>query len=285
MTGRVDAHQHYWRLDRGDYGWLTPALAAIYRDFGPADLAPHLAAYGIEHTVLVQAAPTEAETRYLLELATATPSVAGVVGWIDMEAGDAPQRIARLAEVPKLVGLRPMIHEIPDPLWMLIPRLAPAYAAIIRAGLVFDALVRPVHLAPLLTLVERYPDLQVVIDHGAKPDIARWSAGDSDFADWAGKMRRLGGQASVVCKTSGLVTEATPGWKADDLTPYLDVLLDAFGPDRLLFGSDWPVVDLAGGYAGWADALLAWLQNRLSPQARASVLGGNAERIYKLTGR
>lgn len=178
-----------------------------------------------------------------------------------------------------------MIHEIPDPLWMLIPRLAPAYVAIIQAGLVFDALVRPVHLAPLQTLVERQPDLPVVIDHGAKPDIARWSAGDSDFTDWAGKMRRLGRQASVVCKTSGLVTEAAPGWTADDLTPYLDVLLDAFGPDRLLFGSDWPVVDLAGGYAHWIDALLAWLGSRLDPQARAGVLGGNAKRIYKLNDR
>lgn len=285
MTGRIDAHQHYWRLDRGDYGWLTSTLAAIYRDFGPADLAPHLAAYDIERTVLVQAAPTEAETRYLLDLAAATPSVAGVVGWVDMEAEDAPQRISRLAGASKLVGLRPMIHEIPDPLWMLTPNLEPAFAAIVRAGFVFDALVRPVHLTPLLTLAERHPDLSVVIDHGAKPDIARWSVGDSDFTDWAGKMHRLGRQRSVVCKTSGLVTEAAPGRKADDLTPYLDVLLDAFGPDRLLFGSDWPVVDLAGGYAGWADALLAWLGSRLGPQARASVLGGNAARIYKLTGR
>ena len=285
MTGRIDAHQHYWRLDRGDYGWLTPALTAIYRDFGPADLAPHLAAYGTGRTVLVQAAPTEDETLYLLDLAATTPSIAGVVGWVDMEAEDAPQRIATLAKAPRLIGLRPMIHEIPDPLWMLSSGLTPAFAAIIRAGLVFDALVRPVHLSPLLTLVERHPDLPVVIDHGAKPNIARWSAGDTDFASWTEKMRHLGRHASIVCKTSGLVTEAAPGWKADDLTPYLDVLLDAFGPDRLLFGSDWPVVDLAGGYARWADALLAWLGSRLDPLAQAGVLGGNAARIYKLDGR
>lgn len=285
MTERIDAHQHYWRLDRGDYGWLTPALTAIYSDFGPADLAPHLDAYGIGRTVLVQAAPTEAETLYLLDLASTTASIAGVVGWVDMEAEDAPRRIARLAAAPKLAGIRPMIHDIADPRWMLSSGLAPAFAAIIQAGLVFDALVRPVHLRPLQTLAGRHPDLAIVIDHGGKPAIARWSRGDDDFADWSQKMRRLGRKSAVACKTSGLVTEAAPDWKADDLTPYLDVLLDAFGPDRLLFGSDWPVVNLAGGYPRWADALMAWLDRRLDPSAQAGVLGGNAARIYKLTGR
>ncbi len=285
MTERIDAHQHYWRLDRGDYHWLTPALTAIYSDFGPADLAPHLQAYGIERTVLVQAAPTEAETRFLLDLAATTESIAGVVGWIDMEAAEAPASIERLTAERKLVGLRPMIHDIADPRWMLSPHLAPAFAAIKRVGLVFDALVRPVHLRPLLTLVGRHPDLSIVIDHGAKPAIARWSRSDDDFADWAQKMRRLGRKMAVACKTSGLVTEAAQDWKADDLTPYLDVLLDAFGPDRLLFGSDWPVVNLAGGYARWTEALLAWLDRRLDPSAQAGVLGGNAARIYKLAGR
>ena len=127
---RIDAHQHYWQLARGDYGWLTPELAPIYRDFGPADLAPHLDDYDITRTVLVQAAPTEAETHFMLDLAATTPSVAGVVGWVDMEAADAADRIARLARRPKLVGLRPMIHDIADPRWMLSPILAPAYAAI-----------------------------------------------------------------------------------------------------------------------------------------------------------
>ncbi len=285
MTERIDAHQHYWRLVRGDYGWLTPALSAIYSDFGPADLAPHLEAYGIRRTVLVQAAPTEAETRYLLNLATTTASIAGVVGWVDMEAADAPASIEAIANMPKLVGLRPMIHDIVDPGWMLSPHLGPAFAAIIRAGLVFDALIRPVHLQPLLTLVGRHPDLPVVIDHGAKPAIARWSPGDDDFADWAEKMRRLGRGSAVACKTSGLVTEAAPDWKTDDLAAYLDVLLDAFSPDRLLFGSDWPVVDLAGGYARWADALLGWLDRRLDASDRVGILGSNAARIYGLNGR
>lgn len=280
MPGRIDAHQHYWQLARGDYGWLTPLLTAIYSDFAPDDLAPHLELFGIARTIVVQAAPTEAETAFLLHLAQATPSIAGVVGWVDMEAQDAPARIAKLAKQRRLVGLRPMIHDIADPRWMLSPRLTPAFNAIARAGLVFDALVRPVHLRPLLTLAGRHPDLTMVIDHGAKPAIARWRVGDDDFIDWSRKMHRLGRQPQVACKTSGLVTEAAPDWQPHDLMPYLDVLLDAFGPDRLLFGSDWPVVNLAGGYARWADALLAWLDRHVDGSAQIGVMGGNAARLY-----
>lgn len=281
---RIDAHQHYWQLARGDYGWLTPELAPIYRDFGPADLAPHLDDYDITRTVLVQAAPTEAETHFMLDLAATTPSVAGVVGWVDMEAANAADRIARLARRPKLVGLRPMIHDIADPRWMLSPILAPAYAAIEASDLVFDALVRTVHLQPLETLAERHPGLTIVIDHGAKPEIARWRPGDEGFADWAERMRQLARRANVSCKTSGLATEARPDWSPGDLFPYLDTLLDAFGPERLLFGSDWPVVNLAGGYARWMEGLLGWL-GRLDVTSRDMVLGETAARIYKLTER
>jgi L-fuconolactonase len=282
MSERIDAHQHYWRLARGDYGWLTPAKAEIYTDFEPADLKPHLETYEIARTVLVQAAPTEAETQYLLDLAARTPTVAGVVGWVDMEAADAPARIAALAQQPRLVGLRPMIQDIADPRWMLSSRLAPAFVALIENGLVFDALVRPVHLGHLVTLVGRYPALRVVVDHGAKPPIARWAPGDDDFADWAQKLRKLGRDANAMCKVSGLVTELAPSWHPEDLVPYLDLLLEAFGPERLVFGSDWPVVNLAGGYGRWMDVLLAWLDLRLDPPARDAVLGGNARRVYGL---
>jgi L-fuconolactonase len=282
MPVRIDAHQHYWQLARGDYAWLTPQLTAIYSDFAPDDLAPHLKLFDITRTVVVQAAPTEAETAFLLQLAQATPSIAGVVGWTDLEAQDAPARIARLAKQRRLVGLRPMIHDIADPRWMLSPRLMSSLSAMARAGLVFDALVRPVHLRPLLKLVERHPDLAVVIDHAAKPAIGRWTVGDDDFVDWSCKMHRLARHAQVACKTSGLVTESAADWQPRDLTPYLDVLLDAFGPDRLVFGSDWPVVNLAGGYARWADALIAWLDLHVDRSAQIGVLGGNAARIYRL---
>ena len=281
---RIDAHQHYWQLARGDYDWLTPRLVPIYRDFGPGDLAPHLDAFDIARTVLVQAAPTEAETDFMLDLAGATPSVAGVIGWVDLGTPEAAQRIARLGTRPKLVGLRPMIHDIADPRWMLSVELEPAYAAIEATGLTFDALVRPVHLRPLEILVERHPGMTVVVDHGAKPDIARWAPGDEDFSDWVERMHQIGRHANVLCKVSGLATEARSDWASADLTPYLDTLLDAFGPERLMFGSDWPVVNLAGGYERWMDALLRWLDSLDCP-SRDMILGATAAHVYKLTER
>ena len=174
MTGRIDSHQHFWRLDRGDYGWLTPQLAPIYRDYLPADLAPQLARAGVDSTVLVQAAPTVAETLFLLELAREHAFIAGVVGWVDFESPMAAESIGTLAADSKLVGLRPMIQDIPDIAWMLKPGLAPAIEAMIDHDLVFDALVLPKHLPVLLDFAEMYPELRLVVDHGAKPPIAQW---------------------------------------------------------------------------------------------------------------
>lgn len=278
MMRRIDAHQHFWRLNRGDYGWLTPALGPIYRDFGPEDLEWHLSAAGFEETILVQAAPTLAETEFLLEIAESFPFVAGVVGWVDMEAADVAETIARLAANPLLRGIRPMIQDIPDPKWMLKPELDSAFKAIIVAGLAFDALVKPAHLASLLILCDRYPQLRVVVDHGAKPDIARWKYGSEEFQLWADIMHVIAGTGAY-CKLSGLVTEAAAGWSADDLRPYADVLLDAFGAERVLFGSGWPVVDLAGGYERWWSAVLTFL-SPLAGVEQDAILGGNATRLY-----
>ena len=274
---RIDAHQHFWSLARGDYGWLTPALKPIHRDFGPDDLRPHLERWSIAGTVLVQAAPTEAETHYLLDVAARSPGmVRGVVGWTYLDRPDAPERVRRLAADPLLRGLRPMIHDIPDPEWMLTPALAPGLRTMEALGLCFDALVRPVHLPSLRRFVDRYPGLPVVIDHGAKPDIAA-----GGLAPWARDMRRLARETSVRCKLSGLATEAGSGWQASDLKPYVDFLLEEFGAARLIWGSDWPVVDLAGGYDAWrqaADDLLAGCD----AEARARILGGNAIDFYRL---
>lgn len=271
---RIDAHQHFWRLDRGDYGWLTPDLAPIYRDFEPGDLAPELANAGIDRTILVQAAPTIAETRFMLEIAARTPFVAGVVGWVDFAAPDAAAVIADLAADPLLVGLRPMIHDIDDPEWMLLPALAPAFTALQEHGLVFDALVKPPHLAPLLTLAQRYPDLPIVIDHGAKPLI---SVGLLD--PWRDGMAALAALPNVACKLSGLVTEAGPEWSVERLRPYTDHLIATFGPDRLIFGSDWPVCTLAVSYQAWVEVAEA-LTGKLTVSDGAAIFGGNAERIY-----
>jgi L-fuconolactonase len=276
MTARIDAHQHYWDPARGDYGWLTPALGPLYRAYGPADLAPHLAAGGIAGTVLVQAAPTVAETEWLLDLAGRTPGVLGVVGWIDFERPDAAATLARLAARPKLVGVRPMIQDLPDDDWVQRRDLDPAFEAIIARGLVFDALTFPRHLPALLARLARHPDLKVVIDHGSKPAIR-----DGAFEDWAALMRRVARQTRASVKLSGLVTEAAPDWSGADLAPYVDLLLEAFGPQRILFGSDWPVCLLASTYARWLETVEQFLVH-LTGQERGAIMGGNAARLYGL---
>lgn len=276
---KIDAHQHFWRLARGDYGWLTPALAAIHRDFGPGDLAPLLAARGVAATILVQAAPTEAETAFLLDLARAAPFVAGVVGWTELAAPDAPERVARLAADPLLVGLRPMVQDIADDDWLLRPDLAPGFAAMARHGLVLDALVLPRHLPRLLAVAERHSDLAIVVDHLAKPPIR-----EGRLEPWRADMAALAARPNLWCKLSGLATEAAAGWTPADLAPYADAALAAFGPSRTLWGSDWPVVELAGGYGAWwaaTEALLAGLDEA----AREAVLGGSAARLYLDGGR
>jgi L-fuconolactonase len=277
MTGleeNIDAHQHFWSLDRGDYHWLTLDMALLYRDFGPAELAPFLQRHGIGGTVLVQAAATVAETEYMLAIAAATDFVKGVVGWIDFESTTGPAEINRLAEHPKLKGFRPMIQDIPDPEWMLRAAVGPAMAHLQHLGLSFDALVKPRHLEPLRRFLPLYPELGVVIDHGAKPDIA-----GGQFDDWARELRKIARNDHVYCKISGLVTEAGPDWQPGDLTRYLDLLLEAFGPARLMWGSDWPVVNEAGGYAAWHSAAVA-LTEGCSQDDRDLIFGGAAQAFY-----
>lgn len=276
MTRRIDAHQHFWTIGRDDYGWLTPALKPLYRDFQPADLAPLLADAEIERTLLVQAAPTVAETRYLLELADRHDSVAGVVGWIDMTSASAADDLAELAANPKLVGIRPMIHNIEDEAWITRPDLAAATEAVIERGLCFDALVRPQHLPHLLEFLQRHPDLKTVIDHGAKPVIAKGL-----WQPWADRMSEIAESTDAYCKLSGLLTEANPDQGYDDLLPYMEHLLATFGPERLMWGSDWPVLLLAGKYPGWR-AMAERFLGRLGPQEQAQVLGATAASFYGL---
>lgn len=271
---RIDAHHHLWTLSRGDYGWLTPKLAAIHRDFSLSDLAPHLAKNRIEGTILVQAAPTEAETMFMLGIAEAAEVVRGVVGWIDFDAADAAARIEAMTAQKLLVGLRPMVQDIADDDWLLRPGLAPLLTSMTRHGLVFDALALPRHLPRLLQVIDRHSDLQFVLDHCAKPHLAT-----GDIAQWKQHIAEVARRPNMVCKLSGLVTEAKAGWQIDDLRPAVDHVLDRFGPQRLLWGSDWPVVNLAGGYDRWfaaAESLLAGL----SSSEQADVFGGNAGRIY-----
>jgi L-fuconolactonase len=273
----VDAHFHCWRLARGDYGWLTPALGPIHRDVSVEDWQREARASGVEAGVLVQAAPTEAETAFLLEQASQHDAVRGVVGWVDLLAHDAPERIAQLAATqPKLKGLRPMLQDIDDPDWILQAALTPALEAMAGCGLVFDALVKPVHLPRLRALCARHPRLQVVVDHGAKPDIAQ-----GQWQPWADDLARLAAETTAVCKLSGLLTEASPQPARGATGRWAQHLLDSFGPQRVLWGSDWPVLELAASYQGWWDDTQDLLAG-LDEAQRAAVLGGNARRVYRL---
>jgi len=273
-----DAHQHYWHPARGDYGWMPvddPVLARVY---GPADLAPDLAAAGVARTILVQAAPTVAETEYMLGIADATPSVAGVVGWVDF--GDPASRavLERLAAHPKFLGVRPMIQDIADDRWMLRDDVQWVYPALVDLDLTFDALGFPRHLPVFAELLARHPKMRVVIDHAMKPQIA---AGLDGFEDWAEGMALLAAQTSACVKLSGLVTEASEQWSLDDLRPYVDHLIACFGPSRMMWGSDWPVVRLRGEYGDWLAAAQA-LTGGLDKAAQAEVFGGTAARFYRV---
>ena len=274
----IDAHQHYWRIDRGDYGWLTPAAGPLYRDYLPDELGPLLQAVGVAKTVLVQAAATEAETRYLATLAQANATVAGVVGWVDMESDDIAPRLRSLREAcgTALKGVRPMIQDIPDDQWVTSRRLDAAFDALQSQSMTFDALVHTRHLRPLLARLDRHPDLAVVIDHCAKPDIAT-----VDFMVWSEHLRALATNPHVHCKLSGLMSQLGPEQHVDALRPYVDFVLDAFGPERVIWGSDWPVLGLRSSYERWFEITLKLLGDMDGAELDA-ILGDNANRFYNL---
>jgi L-fuconolactonase len=272
----IDAHLHVWQVNRGDYGWLTPNLP-IYRDYTIADAKCQS---GVDGVVLVQAAPTVAETVYLLEQGHAAGDfVRGVVGWVDLAAPDAPARIAVLAQDRLLVGLRPMLQDMADPAWILHPTVAPALAAMAASGLTLDLLIRPQHLPHCLTLAARNPHLAMVIDHAAKPAIAAGA-----YAEWADAMRRITNHTGIVCKLSGLITEAGPAAGFDAVRPYAAHVIALFGPDRLLWGSDWPVLQLAAAYHPWLAHAQALVRVQAA-EAEDKIFGGTAQRFYGAAGR
>ena len=280
----IDAHHHLWKLSRADYGWIgersNPAVAPIERDYLVEDYRTLAAANGIAGSIVVQAAQTVAETRWLLDQARASGGlIKGVVGWIDMAAANAPDALHDLAQDRLLRSIRPMLQEIADIEWVLQPRLAPALRAVIEHDLSFDLLVRPPHLKAVLTLLLRHPDLRAIVDHGGKPDIA-----NSMWQPWADDMRRIARETPAYCKLSGLVTEARPGWKPDDLLRYAEHLVECFGMERIVWGSDWPVMLLNADYPGW----LAAAKQFIAPHSTAdqmAVMNDNAIRFYRLPMR
>ncbi|MFK7868070.1 MAG: amidohydrolase [Roseobacter sp.] len=278
---RIDAHQHFWQPARGDYDWMPQDIAVLNRPYGPTDLAPALAAEGIAGTVLVQAAASVAETHYMLGLADATPSVLGVVGWVDFEAEDHRKVMQTFAAHPKFRGLRPMIQDIEDVDWMLRDDVQWAFDEMIEMDLTFDALGFPRHLDNFHKLLTRYPDLRVVIDHCMKPQIREQMAGQDAFTEWAAGMTRLARDTRACVKLSALVTEASPEWTSEDIRPFAHHVLEVFGADRVMWGSDWPVCRVRAEYGAWfgvAQSLCA----HLSSVDQAEVFGGTARRFYRL---
>lgn len=274
----IDAHQHFWSLSRGDYPWPNDTVAPIFRDFGPGDLAPLLEKAGVDQTVLVQATDTVAETEFLLNLAQKTPFVAGVVGWVDLADSNAVATIERLRANPLLKGLRPMLQNISDTTWILDPALTPALTHMAETGLRFDALVQPRHLPAILQLTERHPDLQIVIDHVAKPAMGNGEVPDTD---WMAGFAALAQCHTVWCKLSGMVTEVGAGWTHADIAPFAEHVLDNFGPQKTIFGSDWPVVNLASDYQSWIETVRRLIKD-FSAADQNRIMGLNAQQFYQL---
>ena len=272
----VDSHVHLWRLSRGDYGWLTPDLGALYRDFSPDDLERTLSSAGVNGAIVVQAAPTLAETDYLLELAEANAAIRGVVGWVDLTDRRAPEYLEHYRMRPAFKGVRPMLQDIPDDDHVLGSFAAPIFEVLQATGQVFEALVRPRHLPRLIELRKRYPRLRMIVDHGAKPDIA-----SGEIEPWASDLRALALDGLTMCKLSGLATEARPGWTTGDLQPFAAVILEAFGPRRTLWGSDWPVAVLATEYGAWLSAARE-VTETYSTDERGLIFGGLATQVYSL---
>lgn len=275
-TPRIDAHQHFWDLESGRYAWPTVAEAPIHRTFTPEELGPELPAAGIDGTVVVQAADSLADTDSMLEAASRHAWIAGVVGWLPLANRGAAERELG-ARAGQLCGVRHLIHWDPDPEWLLRPEVQPGLALLAEERLPFDVVaVFPDHLPLVPAVATAHPDLILVIDHLAKPPFR--SAG---WERWAEDIRRAASCPTVRAKVSGLDTAAGPGWTVAELRPAWDVALEAFGPDRLLFGTDWPVCRLVSAYGDVVAGMLE-LTAELSPTERDRILGGTAIEVYGL---
>ncbi len=276
----IDAHQHFWIYHPAEYDWIDDSMAALRRDFLPADLKPELDRSDFQGSVAVQARQTLEETRWLLELAERSPSILGVVGWVDLRSPDIRSQLKVLARNPKLVGIRHIVQSEPDDRFLLQPEFLRGISALEEFDLAYDILIYTKHLPVAAEFVERFPRQRFVLDHLAKPPI---KSGQVD--SWAEGIRRLAEFPNVFCKLSGLVTEADwQHWQPEQIVPFLDVAFESFGPDRLMIGSDWPVCLVAASYARAIEVVKAYLQAK-KPECREAVLGGNAQRFWRLAGR
>ena len=271
----IDAHQHFWNPARGDYGWMNGAgLEHLRRAILPKHMASHLKEQDIDQTVLVQAAPTLNETEYMLGIADATDTIAKVVGWVDFENRDDLKHLERLVKHPKFSGVRPMIQDLPDSEWMHRKDVQWAFDAIIDLDLTFDALGFPIHLEPFLRLFHRYPKMRIVVDHCMKPRIR-----DGAFDIWAAGIVKIAKETAAFCKLSGLATEAKPGWNKQTILPYARHVIEVFGADRVMFGSDWPVLELNGTYDSW----LMTAKTIVQPSELKAIFADTAAQFYRIS--
>jgi L-fuconolactonase len=280
---RIDAHHHVWDLAVRDQPWITDAMAPLRRTFQVDDLAPAATAAGITATVVVQTVPDLAETVELLDLAATAPLIAGVVGWIDLAGADVADQLDHLLSAPSgawLAGIRSIVQAEPDPAWLLRPAVLDGLREVASRGLTFDLLVRSDQLEAAAGAASAVPEGRFVLDHLGKPGIAAHT-----WEPWATQIAELASCPNVAAKLSGLVTEASwTGWTVDDLRPYADLALECFGPQRVLFGSDWPVCTLAAPYEEVVTVAEALIEG-LDTGAREAVLGANAARAYRLDDR
>ncbi len=271
---RLDAHQHFWRYAPRHYPWMKPSWA-IRRDFLPPDLAPLLARAGLDGTIAVQARQRLEENTFLLALADRYELIKGVVGWVDLRSERAEAQVRAFAAHPKAVGVRHVVQDEVDDDFMLQPEFLRGISRLQDAALTYDLLIFPKQLPAAIRLVDRFPNQPFVLDHLAKPDIRAGA-----LTPWRDQIRELARLPNVCCKVSGMVTEAKwLGWRAEDFHPYLEVVVEAFGYDRLMFGSDWPVALLAGTYA----QVHGLVQSYIPAQHHAAFFGGNAARFYGIS--
>jgi L-fuconolactonase len=275
---RIDGHQHFWKLNRGDYHWMSPGIAKLYRDYLPADLVPHLIKHRIDRTIVVQAADTVEETDFLLGLAAENEFIAGVVGWLDLESPDFARQFDHYRKNPKFIGLRPMLQDLPDDAWIARPSVLRSLRIIAEADFPFDFLTLPRHLPYVIRALDEVGPLRGTIDHISKPEIKRHK-----FQPWQDLLEQLAEHKTLYCKLSGMITEADHDhWTAEDLRPYIDHAVNCFGWDRVIFGSDWPVCLLAGSYDQVIDGVHDVLHPRMDAEAERKLFGLNAMTFYKL---
>jgi L-fuconolactonase len=274
---RIDAHQHYWKTSRTDYGWLKPSLGRIYADYMPEHLKPLLEQFQIQQTIVVQAAPTSDETEFLLHLADSDDTIAGVVGWLDLESDQFELEWNRFRKNPKFVGLRPMIQDLPSD-WLLNEKVIHNLQILSKAQFPVDLQANLRHLPYIVELLVKLPDLRGVIDHLAKPAIA-----EGNMEPWGTHMKQIASFPNTMCKLSGMVPEKLDApWTQASIKPFMEQAIHTFGKNRVMFGSDWPVCLFSASYEQVVDLFESGLGQDWTDEERAAVYGGNAWHFYQI---